>query len=218
MRWMRGAWLVLILLVCAMWTACSTNWVAEAEQIVAVMIPGIANVLTLIAALQGKNVSAQDVQAVRGTVAQAEADLNLVQSLVNEYQKADAKTQAGLLIQIQSEMTAVQGSLGSLLPALHIKDTATQAKIVAVLGVLAAELQSVQALIPPANASGMQTAAIAEVGAPKSVPLTAEKFVKTYNATMTAKTGQEPLDNIAGGLGIHLHGKFVRIASVGILD
>ena len=57
-----------------------------------------------------------------------------MQSLINQYEKADAAAQPGLLNQIRAAMNAVQTTLNGLLPALHIQDVATQAKITAVVG------------------------------------------------------------------------------------
>jgi hypothetical protein len=198
-------------------TACSTAWINEAEEILVAVIPATTNIVALVAALQG-NVSAGDLQTVQSAGAQAGADLQLVQSLITEYQKADAEAQPGLLNQIQAAISAVQATLTGLLPALHIKDTATRAKITAVVGILLSEVQSVAAIVPLVNSSAspaMMRMAARQVK--KQLPLTASEFVASYNATMTAKTGNAELDHATGGLRIHLHGKVTRWASAGLL-
>ncbi len=210
------------MLMCAMliWTACSTAWIGEAERIVGTLIPATANLVALAAALDGSNVSAADLQAIQNAGAQAGADLQLMQSLIAEYQKADAATQPGLLNQIQAALSAVESTLSGLLPALHIKDPATQAKITAVVGILLSEAESMAAIVPllevEAGASPQMTAKAARQ-ARKRPPLTASEFVSSYNATMTARTGNAELDRAAAGMSIHLHGKFTRWASAGIL-
>jgi hypothetical protein len=215
-KWNRQGLLVLTL--CLSWSACSTAWIGEAEQIVAALIPGIANVLTLVATLQGKNVSAEDVQTAQNASSQAEGDLQLLQSLVAQYQKADGAQQQSLLVQIQGEVNAIQKNLNGLLPALHIKDAATAAKITAVIGVLLSETQLVVAILPAENASASKaTAGFDERQGRRQRPLSAKEFVTSYNTTMTAKTGETELDNLTAGLQIHLHGKFARWASAGIL-
>jgi hypothetical protein len=199
-------------------TACSTAWIGEAEQIVDALIPGMANLLTLVATLQGKSVSAADLQTIQNAGAQAGADLQLMQSLITQYQKADASAQPGLLNQIQVAMSSVQSNLNGLLPALHITDAATQAKITAVIGILLSEVESMAAIVPLVNASastGMMAKAAKQVQ--ERLPLTASEFVASYNATMTAKTGNAELDHAAAGMRIHLHGKFARWASAGLL-
>jgi hypothetical protein len=201
-----------------MFTACSTAWIGEAEQIVAVLIPATANLVALVATLQGKNVTAADLQMIQSAGTQAGADLQLMQALIAQYQKADAAAQPGLLNQIQAAMNAVQATLNGLLPALHIKDAATQAKITAVIGILLSEVESVAAIVPLVNASASpRMMAMAAKQVEKQPPLTASEFVASYNATMTAKTGNAALDHAAAGMRIHLHGKAARWASGGWL-
>lgn len=206
--------------VCAtmLWTACSTAWISEAEQIVGALIPATANLVTLVATLQGKNVTASDLQTIQSAGAQAGADLQLMQSLIAQYQKADASEQPGLLSQIQAATSAVQLTLNGLLPALHIKDGATQAKITAVVGLLLSEVESMEAIVPlvkPGASPAMMTMAARQVK--KQPPLTANEFVSSYNATLAAKTGNPNLDQAASGLRIHIHQKLARWASAGVL-
>jgi hypothetical protein len=214
-----GKWIVVVTLGgTLMLTACSTTWLSEAGQIVAALIPATANVVTLVATLQGKNVSASDLQTVQSAGAQAGADLQLMQSLIVQYEKADASAQPGLVNQIQAAMSAVQGTLNGLLPALHIQDPATQAKITAVVGMLLSEVESMVAIVPLVSGSAspaMMTMAARQVK--KQPPLTASEFVSSYNATITAKTGNADLDRAASGLRIHAHGKIGRWASAGLL-
>ena len=126
----------LVLCGTMVWTGCSTAWIGQAEEIVAALIPAATNIVTLVAALEGKGVSAADLQTIQSAGTQAGADLQLIQSLIAAYQKADATAQPGILNQIQSAINAVQANLQGLLPALHIQDTATQTKITAVVGIV----------------------------------------------------------------------------------
>ena len=194
--------------------ACSTAWIAEAEQIVATLIPASANIIALVAALQGKGVSAGDLR----TVQNEGADLQLVQSLITAYQKADAAAKPGILSQIQVAIGTVQASLQGILPALHIQDTATQTKITAVVGVLLSEVQSLAAIVPLVSAN---TPTLAAKGAVRmgqaQTPLTAREFVSSFNATLTAKTGNAELDRVSAGLRFHEHGKVARWATAGLL-
>jgi hypothetical protein len=202
---------------------CSTAWIGEAEQIVAALIPAAANLVALVAAFEGKTVSAADLQLIQNAGTQAGADLQIIQSLIAAYQKADAATQPGILNQIESAITAVQTNLQGLLPALHIQDAATQAKIMAVVGILLSEVQSLAALVPlaKANAGLPQVSQKArDMGHPVGnvkAPLSAREFVDSYNATMTAKTGNAELDKMTAGLRIHQHGEFARWVTVGVL-
>lgn len=221
MNWKNGLGrMVLAVVLCftMIWSGCSTSWIGEAEQIVSALIPAAANLLALVAALEGKGVSAADLQVIQNAGSQAGADLQLIQSLIAAYEKADASAQPGILNQIQSAINAVQGNLQGLLPALHIKDTATQTKITAVIGILLSEVQSLAAIVPLVNPNASAAAvAVARTQVRKSAPLSAQEFVRSYNSTLTAKTGNAGLDRITGGFQIHLHSKVERVVSGGVL-
>jgi hypothetical protein len=212
------AFLTLTLVTALVLTACSTAWIGEAEQIVAALVPAAANIVALVAALQGKSVSTNDLETIQSAGSQAGADLQLLQSLIAAYQKADAAAQPGILNQIQAAINAAQSTLNGLLPALHIKDAATQAKITAVVGIVLSEIQSLATIVPLADASAApETVVMAAKQLKKQPPLTASEFVASYNATLTAKTGNADLDHATAGMKIHLHGKFARWASAGFL-
>lgn len=202
-HWRRAA-VAVVLCVTMTMAGCSTAWISEAEQIVA--------------ALQGKTVSAGDLQTIQNAGTQAGADLQLIQSLIAAYEKADAATKPGILNQIESAITSVQANLQGLLPALHIEDAATQAKVTAVVGILLSEVESLGAIVPvvqSAQASGQRLGLSHAVA--KKAPLSANEFVASYNATMTAKTGNADLDRTTAQLKIHAHGKMARWATAGML-
>jgi hypothetical protein len=199
-------------------SACSTAWIGQAEQVVAALIPAATNIVALVAALQGKSVSAADLQTIQSAGAQAGAGLQLIQSLIAAYQKADATVQPGILNQIQTAIGAVQSNLQGLLPALHIQDAVTQAKITAVVGIVLSEVQSLAAIVPLVSSNASPVMMAKAVAQTKTrAPLGTEEFVKSYNATLTAKTGNVDLDRATVGFQIHVHGKAARWASVGML-
>ncbi len=189
----------------------------EAEEVVAALIPAATNIIALVAALQGKSVSAADLQTIQNAGTQAGADLQLIQSLITAYQTADATAKPGILNQIQTAIGAVQANLQGLLPALHIQDAATQTKIAAVIGIVLSEVQSLAAIVPIGefNASSADEGQGGRWWRRRQPPLTANEFVKSYNATLTAKTGNAALDRATAGLKIHLHGKLARWARWG---
>lgn len=200
------------------WMGCSTAWISEAEQIVAALIPAAANILTLVTALRGQSVSAEDLKTIQSADSQVGSDLQLIGSLLTAYQKADAASQPGLLNQIQAATGAVQSSLGGLLPALHIQDEATQAKVSAVIGLVLSEVESLTAIVPLVNPSASPVMmAMAAKQAKKQPPLTANEFVASYNATIAAKTGNAALDHATARMRIHMHGKLARYASMEML-
>ena len=219
----RRAVLAVVLCGTMIWSGCSTSWITEAEQIVAVLVPAAANLVTLVAALQGKTVSAGDLATIQNVGSQAGADLQLINALIVAYDKADAAAKPGILNQIQSAIGAVQGNLQGLLMGLHIKDAATQTKITAVVGILLSEVQSLATVLPivkgnpmSAKITALAAKSAASTGHPRA-PLSASEFVRSYNATLTAKTGNLELDRVTGSLQIHLHSKVERVASAGVL-
>jgi hypothetical protein len=236
-KWM-GAVIAVVLCMTIALEGCSTAWIGEAEEIVAALIPAAGNIVALVAAVQGKGVSANDMQMIQNAGTQAGADLQLIQSLIATYEKADAAAQPGILNQIESAIAAVEANLQGLLPALHIQDAATQAKVTAVIGIVLSEVESLAAVLPIVKNQGIGTSAQKSMSSQVSqnrrapstssgqalghptivkAPLTASEFVSSYNATMTAKTGNEALDRATAGLKIHQHGKVARVVSAGIL-
>lgn len=222
--------LAVILSATMILVGCSTHWIGEAEQIVAVMIPAAENLVTLVSMLEGKTVTAGDLAMVQSAGTQAGSDLQLIQSLIAAYDKADDAAKPGLLSQIQSALNAVQANLQGLLPALHIKDAVTQTKVAAVVAILLSEVQSLAAVVPVGQGSGVSdqgpaaarlskamTTAAGTAGGKGKLPLSAREFAKSYNATLTAKTGNADLDRATSGLQIHEHGAAARWASAGLL-
>jgi hypothetical protein len=211
------AGLGVVLCVTVVLAGCSLNWITEAEQVVAALIPAAANIITLVAALDGKSVSAADLQTIQNAGTQAGAGLQLIQSLITAYQTADATAKPGILSQIQTAIEAVQGNLQGLLAGLHIQDAATQAKVTAVVGIVLSEVESLAAIVPLVSASSEASSSSALAATesqnplplqgqnPHPLPLTASEFVKSYNATLTAKTGNVDVDRVTAGL------RFIRM-------
>jgi len=212
---------VLAALLCAVMigaAACSTAWIGDAEQIVAALVPAVSNVLALVAALQGKSVTAQDAQSIQNAAAQAGSDLQLIQSLITQYKNAETSAQPAILGQLATAIAATQENLNGILPALHIEDPATREKITAVVAIVQSEVSSLAALVPMIGAKASAEGDVMAMAAVKrKPPLAASEFIHSYNATITAKTGSAELDRATSGLKIHLHGRLARWATAGWL-
>jgi len=197
------------------WSACSTAWITQAEQIVAALIPAVSNVLTLVLTLEGKSISVQDAQSIQSAAAEAGADLQLIESLITQYKQAESAAKPGILNQVSGAIQATQASLDQILTALHVEDAATQAKIAAVVGVVQSELQSLTAVLPATSENPAVAAKIAARMGHPGAPLGPNAFVGLYNATMTAKTGNADVDRATASLQIHLHGRLARWVTAG---
>jgi hypothetical protein len=87
-----------------------------------------------------------------------------------------------------------------------------------VVGLILSEVQALAAIVPLVHPEASPAmVAQATKRAAKHPPLTASEFVSSYNATMTAKTGNAALDKTTEGLQIHRHGKLARWGSAGLL-
>jgi hypothetical protein len=197
------ALVALVLCFTLAFSACTTSWITEAEQIITALLPSVANLITIIESLEGASV--QDTQITQTTVGQVTTDLQLIQTLVTEYQTAAASAQPGILGQIQATAVDIQQNLASLLTALHIADAALRAKITAIVGVILAEVQSLIAIVPLVNPAA---SAATGVHVALTMPLTANEFVNLYNRVMVAKSGNPSLDKVTSQLKIHVHHKF----------
>ena len=166
----------------------------------------------------GEGVSTQDSQSIENAVTEAGADLQLVQSLIAQYKNADASAQPGILSHIHAALDAIRANLNGILPALHIEDPATRSKVAAVVGVVLSEVESLAAIVPLiSTAASPQDRTVARAAGKNKPPLAASDFVRSYNATMTAKTGNAALDRASSRLEIHIHGKLARWATAGWL-
>ncbi len=206
-------------------SGCSAEWTGQADAIVTALIPATSNVVALVAALEGKNASAGDLQLVQNAAAQVGTDLQLIRSLIAAYEKADAPARPGVLEKIQNAIGSVQMNLHGLLQGLHIKDAATQTKVTAVIGIVLAEVEALAAVVPLFANQGPGARVQGAVahdsrgvrGITVRAPLSADQFVSSYNSTLTARTGNAVMDRTSAGLRIHLHTSAVRWVSGGAL-
>lgn len=140
---------------------CSTSWIQTALADLPVITQVALNIASIIAAAQGKSqADATVTNQVQSIANQVKSDLTLVQSLIASYQSATAAQKPGLAQKISAALSDVQANLNAILTAVHVKDAALQATIVAAVGVAVTTVASIMSLIP-ANAAGPASAAAA---------------------------------------------------------
>jgi hypothetical protein len=183
-------------------SACSTAWVSQAEAIVAALLPSITNIITLVALAEGKGVSASDLQLVQKGATDANNALQEVATLIDQYNAAPNKADA--LAKINAAIAVAKANLTDILPQLHITDPASQAKVSAVIGVVLQEITSIEALLPLVSSHPATAARLARA-------VSAGDFQSRYNAALTAKSGNEPLDAGAAKLKLHGPSRFGRL-------
>ncbi len=172
---------LLVPVLAAALAACDTaQWIKTAQEILPVVLPMVTNLVTAAGLLQGKTVSATDLDTITRTANEVSNDLNLAGQLVSQYQSSPNPTTIGKINVVLGE---VQSNLSGLLPALRISDSATTQKISAVVMLINSEVSSIQQLLP--IVSGGKATARPGAGA---VPLSADKLKEKFNAIVNQPT------------------------------
>ena len=182
---------VLAVTLCA--TACSTSWVSQAIAITNALLPVAVNVIQLVTAMQGAGASSTDVALAQKWATAVSADLTVVQTALNQYNKAAAADKPGFLSKLNDALQVASGDLATLLPALHITNPQTQAKVTAMVGLVGAEVSAIEALVGAAQGKTSITRGASKV-------MDAASFKAAYKTVVKAPTGYAPLDQATTGL------------------
>jgi len=163
-------------------SSCATpSWLVEAEKIVKVALPiveGIASIVGVSAA---------------SALGQVVNDLNLIVTLFDKYQ---ATPSTNTLEQIQTALNTANADIGQILPAAHIKNSATQNKVAAILQLVTSEFSNIASLIPSSSTS---LTLPAKRASRVKLPFTAKEFKAQYNRIVTARTGDAACDQAFAG-------------------
>lgn len=189
MRTMK--YLAIPILALAMAGCEAGQWVKAAQQILPVVLPMVTNLVSAVSLLQGKTVSAADLNTISQTASQVSNDLNLTAQLINQYQSSPNVTTVERLNTVLEE---VHTNLSSLLPALHIADPATIQKIAAVVMLINNEVTSLQQVLP-AVSGGKLTVRRGAAGA----PLNANQLKAEFNAIVTQPTSNAEVNQAFAG-------------------
>lgn len=161
-----------------------TAWITQATQIVPIAASMVTAVLSLIAALAGKTLSASEATSIASVVTAIQAGLGDIEKMVTAYQSAPSTT---LLGQIEAGTQAVLGNINAFLTDVHVTDVATQAKIVAILTLVLNEVQSFASLLPVLKAGAGEQITI-------TVPLSSKSAKEAFNAILDAPSGNPHVD------------------------
>jgi hypothetical protein len=158
-------------------SGCSAAWLQTAINDVPVVIQIVTSILQLVAAAQGKGADPTMLQQVANIGAEAQKDLQLVQSLIQQYQAAAATAKPGIMAQIDTALTTAQTNLNQILVVFHIDNPQLQATIAGSLGLALATLMEVQSLIPPPpNAPAARMKVSAKALQPRPPKVLKEEF------------------------------------------
>jgi hypothetical protein len=185
--------LAIVLSISLLATGCSANWISIALADLPVLTQMALNIGTIITTLQsGKQISAADAAAIQNISAQASKDLNLLETLYNEY-KSNPSTSA--LQKIQSVIADINQNLPALLQAAHLGDPVLSARVAAGVNLILTTVASFAALIPQTT------------GQPTAQKITQQKFAipkasdlkKQWNQQVCGPTNNPALDFSTAG-------------------
>jgi hypothetical protein len=185
--------LAIVLSISLLATGCSAQWISIALADLPALTQMALTIGTIITTLQsGQQISSADAAAIQNISAQASKDLNLLESLYNEY-KSNPSTNA--LQKIQNVIGDINQSLPALLQAAHIGDPVLSARVAAGVNLILTTVASFAALIP--QTSAQLTSQKMAHPAP-SIPK-ASDLKKQWNQQVCGPTSNSALDFSATG-------------------
>lgn len=148
-------------------SGCSAAWIQVAIDDVPVVLQIVTSIIGIVQAAQGSEDPAV-VNAANAAAAEAKADLQQLQLLVDDYKTAAAADKPGLVGKIDAALATAQKDLAGILVAFHVKNQNLQLTIATSVGLALSTLAAIEALIPAQTA---QVSAKAVAKPPKPAEL-----------------------------------------------
>jgi hypothetical protein len=184
--------LAIVLSVSLLATGCNAQWISIALADLPVLTQMALNIGTIITTLEsGKQVSSAEAAAIQNISTQARKDLNLLETLYNEYK---SNPTASVLQKIQDVIADISQSLPALLQAAHIGDPVLSARVAAGVNLILTTVASFAALIP----QGSARPAAEKLAHPGAVIPKASDLKKQWNQQVCGPTNNPALDFSAG--------------------
>lgn len=181
--------LVMLLCLLLVATGCSAEWIKVALADLPVLLQMALNIGTLVTTLQsGQQLSSSEAAEIQNISNEASRDLNLLQTLYNEYQ---ASPSPSTIQKIQNAIADINQNLPALLQAVHVSDPVLSTRITAAVNLILSTVNSFAALIPNSSASMMAQKVAARTPA---VPH-ASDLKKQWNQQVCGPTGKVSLDS-----------------------
>ena len=178
--------LALVLAISIAATGCSAQWITIALQDLPVLTQMALNIATLVGTLTaGKQTNNPDLAVVQNISAQASRDLNLLQTLYDEYKANPNDT---TLARIQNVIAALNQNLPALIESAHISNPLLAARVTVAVNLILGSVNSFAALIPR---TAVATARIA-VATP-NLP-TKRELKQRWNQQVCAPSGDALVD------------------------
>jgi hypothetical protein len=179
--------LTVVMCVALMATGCSAQWISVALADLPVLTQMALNIATLVTALQsGQQISAGEAAAIQNVSAEASRDLNLLQTLYNEYK---ANPNASTVQKIQDAIATINQNLPALVQSAHISNAVLASRIGAAVNLILTTVNSFAALIPQAAAP-----ATARKNAARASLPSASELKKQWNQQVCGPAGNAAMD------------------------
>lgn len=184
--------LALVLAIAIAATGCSAQWISVALEDLPVLTQIALNIATLVSTLaSGHQASTADVAVIQNISAQASRDLNLMQTLYNEYKSNPSST---TLQKIQNVLADLNQNLPTLLQAAHISNATLAARVAAAVNLILTTVNSFASLIPqPAPATTPTTSQKLKTSLPH-----ASDLKKQWNQQVCSASGNAAFDAAFG--------------------
>lgn len=178
--------LALVLAITITATGCTTQWITVALEDLPVLTQMALNIASLVSSLAtSQQASTADVAVIQNISAQASRDLNLLETLYNEYKASPSAT---TLQKIQSVISDLNQNLPNLLQSARISNPTVSARITAAVNLIITTINSFASLMP-------QTSMPTSSKAPASRLLHAKDLRRQWNQQICAPTGNPALDS-----------------------
>jgi len=180
--------LVMLLCLSLIATGCSAAWIKVALADLPVLLQMALNIGTLVTTLQsGQQLSSSEAATIQNISNEASRDLNLLQTLYNEY---EASPSSATVQKIQNGIAEINQNLPALLQATHVSDAVLSTRITAAVNLILSTVNSFAALIP---ASGAMTAK--RVARRATTVPHASDLKKQWNQQVCGPSGKAVLDS-----------------------
>jgi hypothetical protein len=201
---MRNALVAVVLCAVLFMTACSAAWVSTVDSILAAAAPALVSILQIVAVANGQPMNS-------GLAAKITADAAAIKTLASDFSSASKLAAPGVCSQLQAAIGVYQADTQLVLSTAQVTDANTQTKIVLLSGLVAGTVDAILAVIP-----ACQSPAATAKTLKAAPPLSLKNFVTSYNAILTAKTGNAAVDAVTPTLKLHQHSKLVRALTFGV--
>jgi len=186
--------LVVVLCAALFATGCNADWISVALEDLPALTQMALNIGTVVTTLEGgQQISAAEAAAIQNISAQASHDLNLLQSLYNEYKQAPSPT---TIQKIQDAIADLNQNLPALLQAAHISNAVLSAKVAAAVSLILTTVNSFALMIP-------QSSAVAAQVSPQKAALPhAADLKKQWNQHICGASGDAGVDAAFGACAV----------------